>query len=260
MSKPLLVRQEWIAACHFHDLTEAEVLAEVARRAQSVENSLVLLDLDGTLYDVAPRTLHILKQWRDSDAARAYPRVREALGSLDLSHIGYSLNDAFLALGLDRDDPQLRPAFEDAKKFWGRRFFTSEYLPHDLPYAGAAKFAQQIHELGAEIIYLTGRDEPGMGEGTRANLIRDGFPWEKERTFLMCKRDASFDDLLHKKQAAAHIRERGNLIASFENEPKNLVALAELFPDAMHVFVETFCSDHEAMPCRGIYRIKGFEG
>jgi hypothetical protein len=39
----------------------------------------------------------------------------------------------------------------------------------------------------------------------------------------------------------------------------NLVALYELFPDAMHVFVDTVMSDRGAKAINGLYRVKGFE-
>jgi hypothetical protein len=173
-------------------------------------------------------------------------------------HVGYSLADTFDAMGLSLEDPEVKEAQQTAKKYWARRFFTNEYLKHDRVYPGAPEFVRELHELGAEIVYLTGRDEPGMGIGTRANLLRDGFPWETERTHLLLKKAFELDDVEHKQGAAEYIRRHGTLVASFENEPLNLVALYELFPEAMHVFVETISSDRPAMPCKGLYRIRGF--
>ena len=136
--------------------------------------------------------------------------------------------------------------------------FSSRYLAYDRPYPGAVAFVRGLYDLGAEIAYLTGRDEPGMGEGTRSVLLRDGFPWAVERTHLLMKEAAHLPDLDHKKEAAHYIRRHGTLIASFENEPPNLVALRDLFPDAMHVFVDTVCSDHPAPAADGLYLIRGF--
>ena len=150
------------------------------------------------------------------------------------------------AVGVAAESPELVNAIEAVKKFWSQRFFASQYLKYDRPYPGAAEFTRKLHALGAEIVYLTGRDEPGMGDGTRSVLLRDGFPWEVERTHLLMKKAAPLSDLEHKKEAAHYIRKHGQLVASFENEPPNLVALSELFPEAMHVFVDTICSDHPA--------------
>lgn len=260
-------RKDWINACHFHDLSQKEVLAEVARRVSKVRSAsgvsahpMVLLDLDSTLYEVGPRTFEILRRWVDSEESEEFPETRILLQRLQQNHVGYSLRDTFQALAEDcGSHPEVESALPRIRSFWADRFFSDAFLPYDHPYAGAAKFARDLHELGAEIAYLTGRDEPNMGIGTRENLIRDGFPWNLERTHLILKADSEFPDLDHKKGAADFIKKRGPLIASFENEPINLVALYELFPDAMHVFVETVCSEHQAIPARGLYRILGFE-
>jgi hypothetical protein len=264
-----LVRQDWQSACHFHDLDETAVLKEVARRVSEVKaragaekatHPLVLLDLDSTLYEVGPRTFQILEEWMQTSAAREFPRVCAALARADHGHIGYSVRDTLEAVGLsfgEAGDEAAR-AHEVIKSFWFQRFFTNEYLPYDHAYPGAAVFTRKLYEIGAEIVYLTGRDEPGMGDGTRDNLLRDGFPWNVSRTHLLMKPAAHLPDLEHKKNAAHYIRQHGTLVASFENEPPNLIALSELFPDAMHVFVDTVCSDHPAPVRQGLYRIPGF--
>jgi hypothetical protein len=266
----LRVRGEWIAASQFHDLTEDEVLREVARRVSNLKSSLgpsaakhahplVLLDLDSTLYEVGPRTHQILREWLESPESAEFSHVRTVLRRLEAEHIGYSLVDTFEAVGLEVEEhEEVRRAERSAKKFWGARFFTSEYLAYDEVYPGAAAFARELHKLGAELVYLTGRDEPGMGEGTRNRLIKDGFPFNTPGTHLLCKKSFELDDLEHKQAASTYIRAHGTLIASFENEPPNVVALYEIFPEAMHVFVDTVCSDRPSLPRGDLYRIKGF--
>ncbi len=258
-------REFWVTSSQFHPHGNAEVLKEVADRVEVVVQKsgagrpLVLLDLDSTLYEVGHRTLQILREWTQSPDAREFPKVRERLQQATLGQIGYSVKDTFSAVGLSPAEPEVHAARDRVKAFWQTRFFTNEYLKYDQPYPGAARFAQNLHALGAELIYLTGRDEPGMGDGTRANLVRDGFPWERERTHLLLKPTFAEDDLTHKQKAADTIRRLGTLVASFENEPLNLIALYDLFPQAMHVFVETICSDREAAPGMGLYRISAFE-
>lgn len=249
----MYTRKHWVSACQFHDLTEPEVLNEVSRRVSESEQPLVLLDLDSTLYEVAPRSYQILKEWAQSDESQLYPQVQSLIQKMTLDQMRYSMRETFSHLGLDDSE-----ALASAQQFWMKTFFTNEYLKYDVPYAGASDFARSIHQLGAEIVYLTGRDEPNMGEGTRRNLIRDGFPWEVERTHLLMKPYFEMPDLEYKLSTASFIQQRGKLIASFENEPPNLAALYRIFPDAMHVFVDTVCSDHQASVCHGIYRIAGF--
>jgi phosphoglycolate phosphatase-like HAD superfamily hydrolase len=251
-------RSQWIGACQFHDLKDAQVLDEVRKRAGSVSAPLVLLDLDSTLYDVGPRTHAILREWIDSPESKDHRRVREELRFLEQRHVGYSLRDTFAAIGLHVTEREVATAWESVLPFWALRFFTSAYLRHDRPYPGAAEFTRALHGAGCELIYLTGRDKPRMGDGTEANLVRDGFPWDTERTHLLMKPTEAMPDLEHKLAAAQFVRERGTLVASFENEPANLVGLFNQFPEAMHVFVHTVCSEHPAEPARGLYRIRGW--
>lgn len=266
--------QDWIDACEFHDLRCQEVLRQVAdgvsklkekADGQRAAHPLILLDLDSTLYEVGPRTHQILKEWVNTedralhDLERQGPRSLKSLVEAARSkQIGYSLSDTFRNLGLDPEAALVRAALKSAKPFWQQRFFTSQYLRYDHAYPGAAEFVRELYRLGSEIVYLTGRDEPGMGDGTRENLLRDGFPWGVERTHLLLKPQFEIPDVEHKKNAADYIKTHGSLVASFENEPKNLVALYELFPQAMHVFVHTVYSDHPAIPVKGLYRILGF--
>ncbi len=255
-----MARKAWIDASRFHAHDDAQVLREVAERVRAARgnNPLILLDLDSTLYEVGHRTLQIIREWTRTDEAREFSKVVERLGGATIHQVGYSIKDTFSAVGLSTAEPETLEARDRVKAFWQDRFFTNEYLKYDHAYPGAARFARELHDLGAELIYLTGRDEPGMGKGTRENLIRDGFPWDLERTHLLLKPTFEEDDLTHKQNAAAYIRKHGTLIASFENEPLNLIALYELFPDAMHVFVETICSDREAAPGDGLYRLTKF--
>lgn len=257
---PTVPKAQWLVDCHFHDLTEKQVLAEVEARAKKTPQPVVLLDLDSTLYEVAPRSHQILREWLASSESSAFPAVKNALARLEAHHVGYSLRDTFRAIGLSLSEAEVHAAWESAKKFWNARFFTHDYLRYDKAYPGAAAFTQRLYDIGTHIVYLTGRDEPGMGDGTRAKLIADKFPWSLTRTTLLMKKHSSLPDLEHKLEAAQYVRERGTLIASFENEPANLSALFHEFPEAMHVFIETVSSDHEAMVCKGLYRITGFGG
>lgn len=258
------VRQEWVDACDFHPLDEASVLKEVSTRVIKARGKakppVVLLDLDSTLYEVGHRTHQILKEWLESNESNAFPKAKSALLKVhdNYQHVGYSVKDTFQSLGLNLLDSEVGSAVRSLKEFWEYRFFTSDYLRYDRVYPGASEFANKLHELGAVIVYLTGRDEPSMGEGTKSNLLRDGFPWEIERTHLLLKKDRAYPDLQHKIDAEHAIRKHGSLVASFENEPLNLIALSELFPEAMHVFVDTVCSDRPALPRKGLYRICGF--
>jgi hypothetical protein len=257
------IRREWIEASQFHPLTNAQVLGQVhswvERDIKAARQPVLLLDLDSTLYEVGPRSHQILREWLEHPESHAYGEIRDRLHQLKPEQVGYSLRDTFEGLGLKSHEPRVAEVLKATGKFWSSRFFTNEYLEYDHAYPGAPEFVQKAYELGAEIIYLTGRDEPGMGKGTRSRLIGDGFPFDKERTHLLLKKNFELDDLEHKSEAAHYIRKTGDLVASFENEPPNLIALSELFPAAMHVFADTVYSEKPAMPKAGLYRITGFK-
>lgn len=263
---PLFARKEWISACQFHDHTDEQVLTLVRDKVSLAieawraggEPAVVLLDLDSTLYDTACRTKVIVLEWLKAHRNDIPKRVLEAMHPLEEGHVSYSLLDLFAALGLSTDDPEVALASEHLKGFWRPRFFSNAYLPHDRPYPGAAAFVSALHAMGTVLCYLTGRDAPGMETGTRANLSRDGFPIGDARTHLFMKPAREGDDYLYKVGVAETIRTYGNLVASFENEPRNLMGLKERFPGALHVFVETVCSDHPAPHGEGLYRLKGF--
>lgn len=255
------VRHDWIKASKFHALDEVQVFNEIYRRIRELRDSVVLLDLDSTLYEVSPRTYQILKEWAHEPSSLEFGAITTRVKKATLDEMGYSLRDTFATLGLDLHDSEVHRAWENAKHFWNHRFFSNHYLKYDNPYPGAIDFVRKVQDLGAKIVYLTGRDEPRMGQGTRNKLIEDGFPWDpsEKKIQLILKEAAPIDDRKHKEEAGQRIAKMGTLVTSFENEPANLIALQAVFPKAMHVFVETAFSDHPAPAGKDLYRIKSFQ-
>jgi len=264
----LVAGKNWVEACNFHNLTDQEVLSEVSNRVhrlqglQRSDSPVVLLDLDSTLYEVGPRNLQIMVEWARSKEGSKYKEVSAMVEALELHQVKYSVKETLLALGVaemgESMSHNLCDAIQSAKSYWFNRFFTDSYLTFDRPYFGTREFVNELYGRGAEVVYLTGRDEPNMGKGTRDNLLRDGFPWNKEKTHLWMKPSFHDSDLDFKRSAVQNIRQMGHLVASFENEPPNVVALSELIPDAMHVFVDTVCSDQKTAPRDGLYLLRKF--
>ncbi len=263
MSKTHKIRRDWIDSCDFPPLPNAEVLGQVHARIEAEKKAgaqpVLLLDLDSTLYHVESRSHQILKEWIEDPESKNHGPIRDRIAALTPDQIGYSLKDTFGKIGLSLSDEGMDAVLRSTQKFWNRRFFTNEYLAFDHAYPGAPEFVQHAYELGTEIVYLTGRDEPGMGKGTYARLVADRFPIHRPRTRLMLKKNFELDDLEHKSKAAETVRTLGNLVASFENEPPNLIALSDIFPSAMHVFVDTVYSERPALPKAGLFRITSFQ-
>lgn len=260
---------DWIAASEFHDVSEAEVFERIERRIreESANSPIILFDLDSTLYDVGPRTHRIIREWLDSDASQKFPHVSSRLHALEERHIDYSIQDIFVAMDLSFEHQEVESAWKSLKKFWSGRFFTDDYLFHDRPYSGALQLVARFHSEGAKIVYLTAREQALQGRGTVRKLKEDGFPidFEKigrlqthQRTALFMKPHSELVDSDFKTEIALQLRKYGKLVASFENEPLNFVSLLNTFPDAIHVFVQTVCSDRGAAPCRNGYRVARF--
>ena len=251
------VRSDWISACQFKTLENSETLRRVISGVTSASAPpFVILDLDSTLYEVARRTFRILREWGASSQATSI--TRDPLSYLTAEDIRFSVRDTLIAAGLDVENAAYRDELSALREFWWSRFFTSSYLKEDRPYPGAVDFVQRLFAAGAHLVYLTGREKMPMLEGTLSNLIRDQFPPLGDRVQLVMKDEKNGDDLAHKIEKAANLRRHGEVIASFDNEPRNVVGLYHVFPEAMHIFVDTYCSEMPAMPIGGLYRIKSF--
>jgi beta-phosphoglucomutase-like phosphatase (HAD superfamily) len=256
-----LARQSWVSACEFDAASDVLTKIETNTLEQVAEGAkaYVLLDLDSTLYEVAPRTVRIFKEAvRVLDTEIPAP-VRQAFEGLGPGTAGYSLQDTWQNLGLCMKDPTLCEARDNLEAFWSEKFFSNEFLTEDVPYPGTAAFVRNLHALGASLVYLTGRDLPRMGEGTLECLKRDGFPIGVERTELRMKASHRLDDVFHKVGIAEALAKQGTVVASFENEPRNFAALAKALPDAIHVFVDTICSNKPAPAVRGAYRLQRWQ-
>jgi hypothetical protein len=257
------IRGEWLKNTDFHPHSTEEVLREVFTRARAAiekgDLPVIVFDLDSTLFDVSKRSYEILKEWASHPETLRFVETREKLADLSPAEMRYSLEDVWEIKKIPQEESPYDHQFKHAKQFWRKRFFNHDYLIHDEPTPGAVQFVKQLHDLGAMIVYLTGRDVPLMAFGTFDQLKSHGLPIETERTRLILKPKRHIDDLEFKSGAARTISGFGKVIASFENEPKNLVAMSKCFSEeTMNVFIESVSSDHPAPAAKGIYKIQEF--
>lgn len=194
---------------------------------------VVVFDLDATLFDNRPRTLEILMEYRE-EIAPEDPALADALLGLDVHHVQYLLTDTLKQCGVYRAD-----LVKEISAFWHERFFTDEYVGCDVPTVGAPEFVRACYEAGAVIVYLTGRDIPGMLVGTVAKLRDDGFPIAVAGTELVLKPDPNMSDEAFKRTALPTLDRVGDLLAFFDNEPANCNLAKAMFPDALVVLLET---------------------
>jgi hypothetical protein len=224
------------------------VLASVLARLRP--GAVVIYDLDSTLLSTQERNHAILVEF--GAAAETPPAFGPVLARLRPEDMGWNVVDDLRRHGFG-DEPTLARL----RRFWLDRFFRDDYLAHDQPIPGAVEFVRASRDAGAIVCYLTGRDEPNMGRGTRDSLRAHGFPMG-DGTLLRLKPRFEDEDLAFKVQAIEEIAALGEVAAAFENEPANANFFADRFPGAEVVFVETVHSPDPPPLRERIVRIKDF--
>jgi hypothetical protein len=226
-------------------------LLERVREESSRGRAMVVFDLDSTLFSTAERNFYILKEFASQPAAP--PELRLCLERLTSRDMGWNVMD-----DLKRHGFQDRAVLRELRQFWFDRFFKNDYLRHDRPIPGAVEFVTDLHHAGGNIFYLTGRDEPGMGRGTRDSLRAHGFPLERDRVTIRLKPRFEDSDLVFKRAVIEELSQAGDVIAAFENEPVNANLFADAFPRADVILLETVHSPNPPPLVERVHRIKDF--
>lgn len=229
---------------------DPEVLTLVEERVieavQRGETPVVLFDLDDTLTHSRSRTLRIYRELAAEPAfKKKHPAAAEALAKVHFAQIKYWSKDTLAGLGLP-DETLLA----EVSEFWAKRFFSDAYVALDAPVMGGADYVNGLRDLGATIVYLTGRDAPRMEAGTRLGLFTNGFPLH-DGAHLFLKPNKDLEDLAFKKEVFERLNQMGTMVGVFENEPANLNAMMERFPQATGVFIDTIHSPKPIVPAEG---------
>lgn len=199
-----------------------QLFDKVSASRAAGKDPIVVLDLDGTLYNNAHRTLRILQEFAHAQGATR-PRLVAAVDQMSPDMVRYAMSDTLAEAGIA--DASIA---EEAHRYWMDRFFTDEYLTYDLPAPGAVEFVHLVHKAGGVPTYLTGRDAPNMLLGTIKALQRDGFPVGTVSTRCILKEDFHTPDHDYKARVIASLRRMGEVVGAFDNEP----GLCNLFQDA----------------------------
>jgi hypothetical protein len=210
-------------------MTKRQVSAlfdKVSATRAAGRDPIVVLDLDGTLYNNQHRTLRILQEFAHAHGAEN-PGLVAAVDSLSPDQVRYAMTDTLGAAGLA--EPEVLAA---ARQYWLDRFFTDAYLGYDLPTPGAVAFVHLIHKAGGVPAYLTGRDAPNMLIGTVRALQRDGFPVGTVGTRIILKEDFPTPDYEYKARVIKSLRRMGDVVGAFDNEPGLCNLFQEAYPEA----------------------------
>jgi hypothetical protein len=215
------------------------LLDEAAEYSRLSETQFYVFDIDSTLLDVSPRIQKIINDFMQTpEVVENYPEILSQVQFIKIEPTDWGIRHAFERLKI----PNVPASFiEKAKSYWREHFFSNIHLPVDQPYEGATEFVQNIHQMGHQIIYLTGRDLPRMGAGTVASLRQHGFPVEIEKTQLVLKPDKTLIDTEFKKNwFEEFIKNNPNRkFLFFENEPMNIQAIRHLHPIVKVIFFES---------------------
>lgn len=200
--------------------------------------SLVIFDLDSTLYDLTKRVSAIMSAFAgDAMVIQKFPAASARLAALEIRRTDWGIQEPFARVGITRE---AHSEFIDAaQSAWARGFFSNDFLDRDFPLPGAVRFVEDCLAAGAEVLYLTGRDVARMGSGTESSLQASGFPFDGTRARLHLKPEKSLDDAEFKAEAIEALATKYSHIWLFENEPVNINAVLKRTPKVKMVFVET---------------------
>lgn len=247
------------------DTTPSTLKSFIASRANEFahlnngKSSAIIFDLDGTLFDVGHRTLGILKRWLTLSESQHFPKsLVKRVEGIGFNHIGYSLAHAFENAGLDLRNPDVMEVLVTIEHYWRKKFFDGESLVEfDAVYTGAADFVWFCKKIGLKIVYLTGRSQKVMYQGTRKQLEKFGFPIEDAE--LILKINTVTDDAVFKEEAFRQVASVHNVVGNFENEYVNIRGMVQCDPRAVHVVVD---SQHSGRPVSAlpdkVFRIQSF--
>lgn len=230
-----------------------EVLKACEKAVSEKHTPVVVFDLDSTLFNNGPRNRAIIEEFAETVKDK-HPDFYKAVKAMKDEHLAYSLDDTLKNIGVN-DEKVLK----ELKKVWYDKFFTDKYVVLDQAYDGAADYVNKLHKAGAKIVYLTGRDTPDMEKGTIQSLKDSKFPIGDTNSILLTKPEKKIKDDEYKRTASADILKMGKVIASFDNEPKNVNLFKETFPGAIIVFVETNHSPKAVPVAAGIPWIKSWK-
>jgi FMN phosphatase YigB (HAD superfamily) len=219
-------------------VSDSHPLIEVATHVETHAASskvAVIFDLDSTLFSVSPRTQTILRELsKDVNFRERYAANAAILEAIEVLPTDWGIREVLV-----RQKLEWSSAFaEEVRLYWRKHFFSSPLLDHDEIYPLADEYVRHLKELGADIMYLTGRNESAMKIGTLRVLKRFGFPLDSE-TFLMMKPSDVETDESFKTTVLKEIAPHYDHVWFFENEPVIIQDVRRELPMVRIVWVDS---------------------
>lgn len=224
-----------------HPLLE---VSEHVREHGSRDRVAVVFDLDSTLFCVSPRTRHILQMLGgEPEFAIRFADAAAILRSIEVLPTDYSVKEVLARTRIEPNHELVR----HVRDYWRRHFFSSHFLDRDQIYPSANDYVTHLHRLGAQVLYLTGREERPMRTGTLSALGRWGFPLF-DPNHLRMKPTGLDSDEKFKVQVMQEFVKSFDHVWFFENEPVIIEDVRKAFPQVHIVFVNSAHSGKAPAP------------
>lgn len=227
-----------------------EVLDRLKTRPADSPRPIAVYDMDSTLFCTGPRNLAI---------ARAFSEYRHELrpfvDRLESHRMGWNVMTDLQELGFAD-----KAILTELRHFWRATFFTDHFVKMDSIYPGTVELVAAFRKAGCLTYYLTGRDDPGMRQGTLHALQAAGFPMPSEDVVLRLKPTWEEDDLAFKTRLFEELRHLGEVVLVFENEPANANRFFQAFPAATVVLHDTIHAPDPEPLDAGIHVLETLEG
>jgi hypothetical protein len=224
------------------NMTSSELLNKIS--ATTPESTLVVFDLDSTIFNVGPRTQAIAHAFiNDPENRKKYPEECELLKKINVSNKHWGISDPISELKIKAEIH----FFQSIEKFWRQNFFSNDFLKYDELSKGATDFIQNLLNKNISIYYLTGRDSIRMGSGSEASLKQHNLPFDKDHQLHM-KPTKGLVDAHYKRDKINDFHKDFKNIWLIDNEPVILIELMKECPFANLVYFNTVHSGRAKAP------------
>lgn len=226
---------------------------KIAGSRDLAEIRLLIIDLDGTIVDYSLRTYKIFMEAADS--LNLPDNLKREIVNSNPDDFHYYPESSLIEMGFKKGDLLTRMI-----KFWESNFLSNRFLHLDKPLERVREFVKNILNMGINIVYLTGRDDENMGEGTIDWLRRFHFLTDDRKTNLLMKTDIRLTNVQAKIAGCESIKSKklGQPALIIDNEPGELEAVWRRFPDAIGVLMDTPNSGRPSRLPDATIRIKDF--
>ncbi len=186
----------------------------------------VLLDLDGTLIDTFPRQLVILHdQLMPRFPNLPWPQIKQ-----ELQNQKQPIYSILEIIQRYIDDSAV---YDEIQQAFLEQFLSERYLHHDRLIPRAKEFVTMLHNMGVDIVFLTGRPESEMKNGTVKKIQQLGLNVKLHTPELVMKPNFEDNDLKFKvkymqQKLSKHKKHRFIFV---DNEGSTCNKIKLLFPN-----------------------------